>query len=215
MESGLRPFSPHFFLGYGEYDFSYVDKILSWIAPTGDEDVYIIPRVCLEPPIWWQRMHPEELARDFGGEAQRESFSSELWLSELKDALFALIDHINSSRFADRVIGYHIAAGGTEEWAYQSRYNPQFYDYSEVNLRSYRSFLLDRYGSLSDIESAHGVALRTEEDIKFPLPVERRYAENGWLRSPTEERRVLDYFDFHLDSVHTIRSVEILRAVFD
>lgn len=201
MESGLRPLAPHFFLGYGEYDFSYVDKVLSMIAPTGDEDVFIIPRVCLEPPIWWQKLHPEELARDYGGEAQRESFSSELWRSELSEALFALIDHINSSRFADKVIGYHVAAGGTEEWAYQCRYNPQFYDYSEVNLRAYRRFLLKRYGSIDAIGSAHRVPLKNENDIKFPLPVERRYSDNGWLRSPDADRRVLDYFDFHNESV--------------
>jgi hypothetical protein len=36
-----------------------------------------------------------------------------------------------------------------------------------------------------------------------------RTSRDGFLMA------MLDYFDFHLDSVHTIRSVEILRAVFD
>ena len=137
MESGLRPICDNFFLGYGEYDFSMVDRVLNDIAPTGQEDVYIIPRVCLEPPRWWQKMHPEELSRDYRGEPQRESFSSRLWLEDMTIALYALIDHINASRFRDRVIGYHIAAGGTEEWAHHSRYRDQFYDYSDVNLRAY------------------------------------------------------------------------------
>ena len=127
MESGLRPLADNFFKGYGQYDFSMVDRVLGYIAPTGGEDVYIIPRVCLEPPIWWQRMHPEEVARDSRGEEQRESFASKLWLNDMTTALYALIDHINGSKWKNKVIGYHIAAGGTEEWAYHGRYNPQYY----------------------------------------------------------------------------------------
>ncbi|MBQ7363209.1 MAG: beta-galactosidase [Clostridia bacterium] len=201
MESGLRPFTDNFFKGYGEYDFSYVDKVLSDLFATGDEDIYVIPRVCLEPPIWWQRMHPEELSRDYRGEAQRESFSSKLWLEDMTKALYALIDHISAQPYADKVIGYHIAAGGTEEWAHHARYNPQFYDYSEVNLRAYRDSLIKKYGSVEKISAAHGRTYTSIESITFPAPVERRYCENGWLRDPVDERAVLDFFDFHNESV--------------
>jgi beta-galactosidase len=201
MESGLRPLADNFFKGYGQYDFSMVDRVLGYIAPTGGEDVYIIPRVCLEPPIWWQRMHPEEVARDSRGEEQRESFASKLWLNDMTTALYALIDHINGSKWKNKVIGYHIAAGGTEEWAYHGRYNPQYYDYSEVNLRAYREYLLERYGDISLISAAHGRNYATPEDILFPHPVEREYAKNGYLRDPIDERAVLDYFDYHNISV--------------
>ncbi len=201
MESGLRPLCDNFFKGYGQYDFSVVDEILQRLAPQGNEDVFVIPRVCLEPPVWWQKMHPDEVARDSRGEAQRECFASKLWLSEMSVALRALIDHIGASKWADRVIGYHIAAGGTEEWSYQCRYNPQFYDYSEVNLRAYRAFLVARYGSLAEIRRAHGKNYETLESIVFPHPVERRYCKSGYLRDPSEERAVLDYYDYHNESV--------------
>ena len=201
MESGLRPLARHFFLGYGKYDFSMVDKVLSDLSATGDEDVYVIPRVCLEPPIWWQKENPDEVARDFGGEAQRECFTSEKWLSDMTVALKALRDHINASKWKNRVIGYHIAAGGTEEWAYQSRYNPQFYDYSEVNRRAYINFLTKRYKRAEALNSAHKTKYTDISDVRFPDPVERRYAKNGWLRDTECERAVLDYFDFHNASV--------------
>lgn len=201
MESGLRPLAKHFFLGYGKYDFSQVDAVLTDLAPTGDEDVYVIPRVCLEPPIWWQRENPDEVARDWRGEEQRECFTSKKWLEDMTVALKALIDHINASKWKNRVIGYHIAAGGTEEWAYQSRYNPQFYDYSEVNRRAYIEALTEKYGTVDALNSAHGTSYSSISDIRFPDPVERRYAKNGWLRDPESERAVLDYFDFHNESV--------------
>ena len=188
MESGLRPLCDNFFKGYGKYDFSMVDAVLEKLAPTGDEDVFVIPRICLEPPIWWQKMHPEEVARDSRGEAQRECFASKKWLSDMTVALKALIDHLAASKWAERIIGYHIAAGGTEEWAYQCRYEPQYYDYSEVNLRAYRKFLKARYGSLERISEAHGKAYASIESIRFPHPIEREYSKNGYLRDPIGNR---------------------------
>lgn len=201
MESGLRPLCENFFKGYGRYDFSMVDEVLERLAPTGTEDVFAIPRVCLEPPIWWQKLHPEEVARDSRGEAQRECFASQLWLSDMRVALCALIDHIEASKWSERVIGYHVAAGGTEEWAYQCRYNPQYYDYSEVNRRAYHAFLLSRYGSLEKLCRAHGQAYPSLEAVPFPHPVERRYCISGYLRDPIKERAVLDYYDYHNESV--------------
>ncbi len=201
MESGLRPLCDNFFKGYGQYDFSMVDRVLSELCPTGEENVYVIPRVCLEPPIWWQRLHPDEVARDSRGEAQRECFASRLWLEEMTVALYALIDHLSASEWAERIIGYHIAAGGTEEWAYQCRYNPQFYDYSEVNRKAYIEFLKSRYQTLSALSYAHGKKYDSFESIAFPHPVERQYSNNGYLRDPIRERAVLDYYDFHNESV--------------
>lgn len=201
MESGLRPLCDNFFKGYGEYDFSMVDKVLFDLCPTGKEDVYVIPRVCLEPPIWWQKLHPDELSLDSRGETQRESFSSKVWLEEMTVALYALIDHLSESRWSERIIGYHIAAGGTEEWAHHSRYNHQFYDYSEVNRRAYHKFLMNRYGSLEAISSAHGISYSSLDAIKIPHPIEREYSASGYIRDPETERHVLDFFDFHNESV--------------
>ncbi len=201
-ECGSRPFADNFFKGYGEYDFSPVERVLNMIAPSGKEDVYIIPRICLEPPLWWQKMNPEELSADYGGEKIRESFTSQKWLEDMAVALRALIDYINSSKWAELVIGYHVAAGGTEEWTYQSRYSDQYYDYSKVNLKAYRKYLQIRYnGDISALNEAHNEEHSSFEDIEFPTPVEREYAVNGILRSPEKERAVLDYYDFHNESV--------------
>ncbi len=201
-ECGLRPFADNFFKGYGDYDFSAVERVLEMIAPSGAGDVYIIPRVCLEPPVWWQKANPDEIALDYGGERIRESFTSKKWLEDMTEALYALIDYINTSKWADKVIGYHIAAGGTEEWAYQSRYNVQYYDYSEVNLQAYRAFLAERYNSdITALNAAHNENYSSFNDIEFPTPVERVYAEGGILRSEESEKNVLDYYDFHNESV--------------
>ena len=197
MESGLKPFYKNFFKGYGKYDFSEIEEILEKISSVEDEEVYIIPRVCLEPPIWWQRENPDEVARDFRGEPQRESYASEKWRKDMTVALKALIDYFDNSKWKNKVIGIHIAAGGTEEWAYHSRYSAQYYDYSEVNRKSYIKWLLKKYNTLENLSAAWGINLKSTEDIKFPKPAERTYAKEGFLRKHIGEAHVLDFYDFH------------------
>lgn len=197
MESGLRPFYDNFFKGYGKYDFSVLDRLLSVIAPAAERGIYVIPRVCVEPPLWWQRLNPGECARDHRGETLRQSYTSEKWRADMMDAVRALIDHIENSVWRENVIGYHIACGGTEEWAYQCRYNRQFYDDSEVNLAAYRTFVAGRYADVRQLSEAWGRPIRTWEDVTFPKPVERLYAKDGFLRSWETEASVLDYYDFH------------------
>ena len=199
MESGLRPFCDNFFKGYGEYDFTAVEKVLEIIG--NDDGVYIIPRVCLEPPKWWQKANPNELSKDYRGECQRESFTSEKWRKDMTVALRALLDYFDSSKWQKNVIGIHVAAGGTEEWTYHGRYARGYYDYSECNRRAYAKWLLQKYGTTEALSLAHKKEIRSFDEIKFPKPIERSYAKSGFLRSADEETAVLDYYDFHNEAV--------------
>jgi len=201
METGLRPFCGNFFKGYGEYDFSEVERMLRMVDPTGCGDVYVIPRVCLEPPKWWMDLHPEELARDHRGEALRECFASDVWRKDMAVALKALIDFIGQSIWKNQVIGYHIAAGGTEEWTYHARYANQYYDYSKRNLDAFRTYIKCKYQTVEALASAWKQDISASEEISFPAPVERTYAKKGFVRDPEAERPVLDYFDFHNETV--------------
>ena len=201
MESGLRPMYPEFFKGYGEYDFSVVEELMEIVAPNGEQGVYVIPRVCLEPPIWWQEMNPNECARDHKGERQRECFTSQKWRKDMSTALKALIDFFENSKWKNNVIGYHIAAGGTEEWAYHSRYSKQFYDYSDTNLKAYHNFLKEKYINITNLSDAWGSEFSSFDEIKFPKPAQRIYAKDGYLRNEEYEKDVLDFFDFHNKAV--------------
>ena len=199
MESGLRPFCDNFFKGYGEYDFSAVESVLEMIG--NDDGVYIIPRVCLEPPIWWQKMNPDELSRDHRGEAQRECFTSSKWREDMSVALKALLDYFDASRWRDNIIGIHIAAGGTEEWTYHGRYARQFYDYSERNREAYLGWLENKYSTVDALSAAWNKKIDSFDEVRFPKAIERAYSESGFLREPFADRAVLDYYDFHNEAV--------------
>ncbi len=197
MESGLRPFYKNFFKGYGKYDFSPVEELLEIICSDVNEELYLVPRVCLEPPKWWQKANPDEVARDYRGEPQRECFTSEKWRKDMTEALFALIDYFNNSKWKDKIIGIHVAAGGTEEWAYQARYHNQFYDYSEPNRKAYIKWLENKYKTVKNLSKAWGETISDFADVQFPKPIERRYAKKGFLRNKKDDMPVLDFYDFH------------------
>lgn len=193
--SGIRPFSPGFWVGPNAYDFAAVDAVLEVILPP-DERVYAIPRVYLDVPQWWERRYPAELCRDQRGEPLRQSFSSAKWRRDAAAALHALIAHIESSPFADRVIGYQVAAGGTEEWAYHRRFPEQLADYSAVAREAFADFLRQKYGSVEALSRGWGRPV-TWETAAVPRPAARRYALGGVLRDLAREQDVIDYYTFH------------------
>ncbi len=108
-------------------DFSVVDRNFTQILEACP-DAYIFPRVNVNLSEAWEKAHPEELCEKGFGERCRVSYASDLWAEEVKRELSALIGYIENSPFADRIIGYQIAGGNTEEWLPldpQSAYGPR------------------------------------------------------------------------------------------
>ena len=96
-------------------DFSIVDKNFGQILEVCP-DAYIFPRVNVNLSEKWEKEHPDELCDTSHTGQRRVSFASDLWAQEVKKNLKALIEYIEQSPYADRVIGYQIAGGDTEEW---------------------------------------------------------------------------------------------------
>lgn len=195
--AGMHPTSPSFFVGENQYDFSHVERSLNEVAPDGSE-VYLIPRVQVSAPKWWQDAHPEELCRDNRGDDFRESFASKKWREDMWTALKALIDYINSSKWKDRVIGYHICAGATEEWTYfcKKMGTEDYLDYSQVNLDYFKEWLKNKYSNLKALNSAWNSSLKSFEQVDVPRVAQRKWAYNGILRNLSREQAVVDYFEY-------------------
>jgi len=195
--AGLRPFTPHFFIGDDQYDFSEIERTLELIAP-GGKGAFIIPRVYLSTPKWWEEKYPEELCRDDRGEAGRECFASKKWRSDFWGALKALIDFVNNSKWRECVIGYHIAAGSTEEWTYHGHKfgTNDYFDYSKPNLDYFKEWLANKYQTIDALNSAWNSKLSSFDDVKIPSPPQRRWAYNGILRDLSREQNVTDFFEY-------------------
>ena len=57
--SGIRPFRPGFMAGPGVYDFQWVEQdFRKAVCGERPGEVFILPRLMLEMPGWWENAHP-------------------------------------------------------------------------------------------------------------------------------------------------------------
>jgi len=77
----------------------------------------------------------------------RGSFSSKQWRKDARDMLYKLIDHIENSDYSNNIIGYHLAAGNTEEWFH---FGYPLGGFGDCALEGYRNYLRMKYNN--DVE---------------------------------------------------------------
>ncbi len=110
------PFSPGIFDTPGRPDFSTADRDIAQLLEICP-DAMIFPRVNVTLPRWWEEAHPEE-CNDTGvnGNPPRACLAGERWRRDTADCLEAYLRHMEAGPYADRILGYQIAGGQTEEW---------------------------------------------------------------------------------------------------
>ena len=201
--SGIRPFYPGFWIGKDQYDFSVVEnnfkKVISDHKPG---EIWIIPRVMVEPPSFWEKMNPRELCRDFSGKSIHQSYSSDVWLLDTRKAMLALQNFFQTSKIDEYIAGWQIACGWTEEFMRPSIYPMQMTDYSETSVMAWKSYLKERYQDIEALNEEWATAHQAFDDICVPSPAERAYFTEGEVNYPAP---VAEYNRF--------RSVETANAL--
>ena len=183
--SGIRPFYPGFWIGKDKYDFSVVDRNFKQVTKTYKPgEIWIIPRVMLEPPSFWEEDNPYELCRDFSGKSVHQSYSSEIWLEDTKKTMTAFQDYLNKSGIDEYVVGWQIACGWTEEFMRPMIYPMQLTDYSSTSSKSWRNHLRDKYKSLDGLNESWTTSFKSFDDIRVPSPAERVYLPEDTVKYP-------------------------------
>lgn len=198
--SAIRPFRPGFMTGPDQYDFHWVDedfRLATCGAAPGE--AYILPRLMLEMPLWWEEAHPDALCRDAAGTPVHCSFSSEEWLEAAAAAMEHFQAWLDASGWNDYIVGWHLAAGSTEEFVRPVLHPLQFLDYSATSQLAYRRWLQAKYAGIGALNQAWARAYASFDEIRPPLPAARAYTAHGGLRDPHPERDVLDFYAFHSD----------------
>lgn len=131
-----------------------------------------------------------------GGMIARQSFSSEKWVKDANVALEKLIEHIESSPYADRIIGYHIAYGISGETVTWGRINHRFGDYGIENRRAFYRYGLRKYGTSEALSRAWCQEDLTEDTLRIPTPDERAGDTDSLkelLRMRAKDQIAIDY----------------------
>lgn len=204
--SGIRPFRPGFMVAPGEYDFRWVDEdFRRATCGAAPGEAFILPRLMLEMPVWWEELHPEAQCRSASGAPSHCCFSSEVWLAAAVEAMEHFEAWLNESGWNEYIVGWHLAAGSTEEYIRPVLHPVEYLDYSEASLAAYRQWLADKYAEIGALNAAWQSDYASFEAVSIPAPAARHYAAHGGLRDPIAERAVIDYYDFYND--------ELARAV--
>ena len=195
----------------GQYDFSQLDERALMLLQE-NPDAYFFPRLYVHAPTWWSERHPgDTVLMDPGdgafvpfihsGGKPAPSWASEAWRRDTIEGLRRLIAHVEASPYADRVIGYHIASGTTEEWMMWGGNENQWVDFSPANTARFRTWLRDTYGTDARLRAAWGDKAVSLDGAKIPTKAQRVRTELGYLRDPAKEQAVIDYYLYNSDLV--------------
>jgi len=193
----------------GEYDFSQLDERALMVLEA-DPDAFFFPRLYVHAPKWWSAEHPDDVVLEdrgdgvpvpliHAGDKPAPSWASEPWRQATIAGLRRLIEHVESSPYADRVIGYHIASGTTEEWMMWGANENQWVDYSPANVARFRRWLRQRYSTDDALRAAWAQPDATLASAAVPTRVEREHCLMGSLRDPARERAEIDFYLYNSD----------------
>ena len=136
----------------------------------------------------------EEQVRNREYKIAQVSFSSKKWLKAAKEYTEKLIEALENSKYADRIIGYHFGTGKcgeTHMWGDSA-------DFGIDNRKAFFDWALDKYGSCDSLKKRWGVDKLTWENV--PLPTNKqRYENTGTLEEFFHmEEKSKNYIDYNL-----------------
>jgi len=204
-------FSPPMWVGPDEWDFAPLEdrvRIVLAAAP----NAYLLPRVYIGEPEWWREANPEELmvldngATDFGEKLFAmprsggfASLASRKWRADMSHALEVVIDHIERSPYADRVIGYQISGQKTEEWYHFSMNCDRLGDYGAPMQAAFQQWLRERYANDDGLRAAWHRDGMTLASAEIPSRSERVGDRSRTFRDPSVDMNVIDFHRFWSD----------------
>lgn len=139
-----------------------------------------------------------------GGLIARQSFSSRKWLEDAGIALEKLLDRLENSKYADRILGYHIAYGASGECVLWGRASNRYGDYGIGHKKAFFDWGVEKYGSVENLSAAWQQPDISRDNVKLPSPDER-YGKTQCVESffrGYENQTIATDFDVFISEVN-------------
>lgn len=136
--SGFTPFRTGVF-EKNEPDYSEFDGVVRSII-SKCPDALIFPRINIAMPRKWIKENLYETVSTTNG-GNRESFYSESFLKDGAKLLRTLVSHIRNSDYSDRIAGYQLCGGTTQEWFHHDLYG----SFSPYALEKFNEWSFKKY----------------------------------------------------------------------
>jgi hypothetical protein len=195
-----------------KWDFSQVDANAHMVLGNAPQNGKLMLQLYIDTPKWWAEEHPDDLlvlsngTKDFGEKLfalPRQdllpSMASPAWRADMKTAIEKLIEHVEQSDYADRVIGYQVCGQKTEEWYHWSMNCDELGDYSPAMTAAYRAWLRDKYRTDDALRAAWGDPAASIDGAVIPDKAARYGDRKATFRDPVREMAVIDFHRFWSD----------------
>ena len=172
-------------------------------------DAIVFIRIHVDPPRWWSKKYPDEAVgyaaspdKQHEAEVKAEmavSAASVRWRNDASRKLTEFLQALSALPEGNHIAGFHVAGLLYGEWHYQRFwYEP---DCGPAMTRGFREWLRAHYTTDGALEEAWRDRHATLATATVPTIEERTYTAAGMFRDPQTQRRVLDYYHCHQQTV--------------
>lgn len=196
--SGLGPFRPSVWSAAETLDLT-VPLHEGRTILEADPQAWLLIRINLDVPTWWEKAHPEGCCQLSDGTTLRQSFYSTLWLDATERVLRQLLADLAMSDLAPRVVGIHLAAGRTSEWFYHFLPERGFEDENPERVTGFRAWLREKYPTEKLLQHAWCDPAVHFETV-LPADIRGLAPTETWIRDG-EDQAVIDTLRFHSETM--------------
>ena len=176
-------------------------------------DAAVMLRFHVNPPKWWQRLHPEEntlyadtiatpdinwglqrIIQDDERTPPRTSLASARWKAAAGEKLREVLNKLKLLPEANALAGIQVAGGVYGEWHYWGFIENEP-DISKPMADYFKQWLKEKYNTDKQLQVAWNNKTVSLENATLPTLQEKRNTKAGIFRSPTEERKTIDYYE--------------------
>ena len=194
------------------FDFDSAEKlILNMLCATPLARLNVV--IDLTPPEWFLKKYPDECIKYasnakavYAGDelriaALRPSMASSIWKEETGKIVSKLIEKLESSLVAKRILSYQLNNGLYAEWHYYGM-PKEMPDTSKAMTIAFRKYLQNKYKNDLNLQKAWQDKLVTIATAKVPEKEARLYRPSKALLNPVYNRAVEDYLHFHASVIN-------------
>ncbi len=176
--NGFSPFLKGVFEGENE-DYSDFDDIVNNII-SKCPDALIFPRINIAMPRKWIKNNIYETVETPCG-CNRESLYSDKFKTDGAELLKELVLHIRSASYSNRVAGYQLCGGTTQEWIHHDLCG----SFSEMGMKKFVEWAKEKY-------SIENITVPTKEDFCNGIFTEETKMYYEFCN--TEHTKTIEYF---------------------
>ncbi len=201
----------------GKYDFQQLDRRIRTTLDANPNAFFNI-RVAFNAPRWWSQDHLDDVVWDSdpkdpeGGYKpliwhlgmRCPSWASRTWREYSKEGIRHMMAFLEESPYADRITGFVLASGTTEEWMEWASLRGAHPDYSPVARQAFRQWLSAKYGSDQALQEAWNDSAVTLATAELPNAYQRVTMLNypGFMDPANPMARpIADYNRYHSETV--------------